>query len=176
MSRDLNMVVIIGRLTQNPELKYTTGGIPVAKFSIANNTSYMQNNERKNYANFFDVTVWGNQAVNCEKYLKKGSQIAIEGHLRQNRWTDPTTNKTLSKIEIVANSIQFLTPISSNTESISQFQNNISSKQNQQKNNSTIPNPFDDIDPNKNNAGMDDSYDNNFQDDDFGNGDDDIPF
>ncbi|HOJ63591.1 MAG TPA: single-stranded DNA-binding protein [Spirochaetota bacterium] len=170
--RDLNSVVIIGRLVQKPELKYTTNGIPIAKFSIANNTSYMQNNERKNYVNYFDLTVWGNQAINCEKYLKKGSLVAVEGHLRQNRWTDPTTNKTLSKVEIIANSVQFLTPVSSNAETISQFQNKVSSNSKQQEN-GNINNPFDDI---GNSNGIEDSYDPGFSDDTFNGGDDDIPF
>ncbi|MCK4796696.1 MAG: single-stranded DNA-binding protein [Spirochaetes bacterium] len=112
MARDLNHVSIIGRLVKDPEIKYTTSGMPVTKFSIANNVSFMQNEERKDYANYFDINVWGNQAVNCEKYLKKGSQVAILGNLRQNRWNDKTTGQTRSKVEITANSVQFLTPIS----------------------------------------------------------------
>ena len=71
-----------------------------------------QNNEWTDFTNFFDVTIWGNQASNCEKYLRKGSQIAINGSLRQNRWTDPATNQTRSRVEVIANSIQFLSPAS----------------------------------------------------------------
>ena len=109
MAKDLNQVTLIGRLVKNPEIKYTTSGQPVAKFAIACNESYMQNNERKDVTSFFDIVVWGNQAVNCEKYLKKGNQAAISGKLRQNRWTDQATGKNLSKIEIIADSVQFLT-------------------------------------------------------------------
>ena len=112
MSRDLNHVALIGRLVRDPEIRYTAGGQPVTKFSIANNVTYMQNNERKNFVNYFDVNVWGNQAVNCEKYLKKGSQVAITGNLRQNRWEDKTTKQIKSKVEITANSVQFLSPVS----------------------------------------------------------------
>ena len=112
MAKDLNHVVLIGRLVKLPEIKYTSSGKAVAKFSIANNDSYTQGDERKEYANFFDITVWGNQAINCEKYLKKGSQVAINGVLRQNRWQDKTSGQTRSKIEITANSVQFLSSAS----------------------------------------------------------------
>jgi len=109
MARDLNDVNIIGRLVRDPEIRYTASGTPVAKFSIANNMTYVQNNERKDSVNYFDVNVWGNQAVNCEKYLKKGNQVAINGSLRQNRWVDKASGQTRSKIEITANTVQFLT-------------------------------------------------------------------
>lgn len=108
MAKDLNHVVLIGRLVKPPEIKYTASGQAIAKFSIACNDSYKQGDERKEYANFFDINVWGNQAVNCEKYLKKGSQVAINGTLRQNRWQDKQSGQTRSKIEITANSVQFL--------------------------------------------------------------------
>lgn len=108
MARDLNHVVLIGRLVRDPEIRYTANGTPVAKFSIANNNSYMQNNERKEAVSYFDINVWGNQAVNCEKYLKKGSQVAINGSLKQNIWVDQATNQKRSKVEITANSVQFL--------------------------------------------------------------------
>lgn len=108
MAKDLNYVVLIGRLVKSPELKYTSSGMAVAKFSIACNDSYKQGEERKEYANYFDITVWNNQAINCEKYLKKGSQVAVNGVLRQNRWQDKQSGQTRSKIEITANSVQFL--------------------------------------------------------------------
>ncbi len=108
MARDLNQVIVIGRLVRNPEIKYTASGVPITKFSIANNVSFMQNKELKEYVNYFDVNVWGNQAINCEKYLKKGSQVAITGSLRQNRWNDKSTGQTRSKVEITAMSVQFL--------------------------------------------------------------------
>jgi len=173
--RDLNFVIVIGRLTQNIELKYTGKGIPIAKFSIANNTFFVQNKEKKNYVNYFDIVVWGNQAINCERYLKKGSQVAVEGYLRQNRWTDSNTNKTVSKIEIISNSIQFLTPSSSSNTTISStFTGNNSQYQNgNQKTN--ITNPFDDISEKDNGMIDEDIYNNDFSDDNFGN-EDDIPF
>lgn len=109
MAKDLNHVVMIGRLVRDPETKYTPSGVAVTKFSIANNDMFTRNNERVEHVNFFDVNVWGAHAVNCEKYLKKGSQVAIDGYLRQNRWEDQN-GQTRSKVEITANNVQFLTP------------------------------------------------------------------
>lgn len=181
--RDLNQVILIGRLTKNPEIKYTAGGTPVTKFTLANNGgSFNQGNEKKEVVNFFDVTVWGNHALNCEKYLKKGSLVAIDGHLRQNRWTDQATGKSLSKVEVVANGVQFLTPASHNSNDTSQQGNqfvskdqNIQSKPQNFNNNSSpkeqkgfISSPWDDTGSNFEN--YDDPFNNN------SNSDDDIPF
>ena len=107
MSKDLNNVFIIGRLTKNPELRYTSNGNPVTKFSIANNNSYTKEGNKVDETNYFDVNVWGNQAVNVEKYCKKGQQVAISGSLKQNKWTDKD-GQNRAKIEITANSVQFL--------------------------------------------------------------------
>lgn len=108
MARDLNQVFVIGRLVRDPEIKYTPSGTPVTKFSIANNQSIKKGEVYEDYVNYFDVTVWGNQAVNCEKYLSKGKQIAITGELRQSRWTDEGPGQNRSKVEITAHSVQFL--------------------------------------------------------------------
>ena len=107
MSKDLNSVILIGRLTKDVETK-NVNGTTCGRFSIANNDSYVSKaGEKKENASFFDVIVWGKQAENCAKYIKKGSMVAIEGRLNQNRWTD-NNNQSRSKIEIIANSIQFL--------------------------------------------------------------------
>lgn len=109
MSRDLNHVVLVGRLVRDPEIRYTPSNMAVSRFAVANGERIKQGNDWKDHANYFDVVVWGNQAVNCEKYLKKGSQVAVDGTLRQNRWNDPN-GQARSKIEIIVNSIQFLSP------------------------------------------------------------------
>lgn len=116
MSRDLNSVVIIGRLTRDVELKYTPGGVSVCKFSVACNDSYTKDGQKKESVNFFDITVWNKQAENCSKYLKKGSQICIHGKLKNNRWVDNSTGKQVSKIEIEAISIQFLNTVKNTIE------------------------------------------------------------
>ena len=113
MSKDLNHVVLVGRLVRDPETKYTQSGVAITKLSIANNDSYMQNNEKKEVVSYFEVNVYGNHAVNCEKYLKKGSQVAIDGTLRQNRWTDQS-GQNRTKVDINAMSVQFLNTSSNN--------------------------------------------------------------
>lgn len=191
MAKDLNHVIVIGRLVRPPEIKYTPKGIPVTKFSIANNADFTQGNELKKLTNFFDVTVWGNQAINCEKYLKKGNQVAIQGSLRQNTWVDQATGKNQSKIEIVADSVQFLTPPSGgqpggsssegNYQNYSANNNNASTysgtgNYNKPQNNANTQPPPKDFIPNP----WNDSYDNNSYEEPFsdgsGNPDDDIPF
>ncbi len=167
MSRDLNHVSIIGRLVKDPEIKYTTSGVPVTKFSIANNSSYMQNNELVEYVNYVDINVWGNQAVNCEKYLKKGSQVAINGVLRQNRWNDKTTGQTRSKIEITANSVQFLSPASGSQSQETKLNAKNTGVSNFPENNGIIEDPWNDSSKNDNIE----NYDNQSNE-----SDDDIPF
>jgi len=105
--KDLNRVVLVGRLVRDVELRYTPSGLALAKFSIANNDSYMQNQERKEYVSYFDIVVWGNMGINCDKYLKKGSSVIVEGKLKQERWVDQTSGKTQSKIEIISDFVYF---------------------------------------------------------------------
>ena len=174
MARDLNQVIIIGRLVRDPEIKYTSTGTPITKFSIANNAGYTQGNEKKDIVNFFDINVWGNQAENCSKYLKKGSQVAVDGHLRQNRWVDQATGKNVSKVEIVANSVQFLSTgqrMDGQQQNYSQqvnqnYQNNNQQQAGYDDNKNFIPNPWND-------NGSDPSIDESFLTEDK---DDDIPF
>ena len=167
MARDINQVTLIGRLVKDPEIKYTASGTPVTKFSIANNNSYSQNNEQVDAVNYFDINVWGNQAVSCEKYLKKGSQVAIIGSLRQNRWTDKATNQTRSKIEITANSVQFLSPASQGSGSTDFKPSTHEPSNNSNINNNTgmIDDPWNDG-PDMNNVPYSEQIEN----------DDDIPF
>jgi len=162
MARDLNQVIIIGRLVRNPEIRYTTSGTPVTKFSVANNMTYMQNNEKKDLVNYFDINVWGNQAVNCEKYLKKGSQVAIIGSLRQNRWADKATGQTRSKVEITANTVQFLSPVTAGS-------SDQGSSTNMNTNNQNVDDHFIE-DPWENTGG------NEFEENDPFSNNDDIPF
>ena len=108
MAGDLNRVTIIGRLTRDPELKYIQSGSAVANFSIANNRIYNTNNgERKEDVSYFDCITWGKLGETVAEYMQKGRRIAVEGRLQQRRWEDQEGNKK-SKIEIVADNIQFL--------------------------------------------------------------------
>ena len=103
---DINSVVLIGRLTRDADLKYTSGGTPVCKFSIAVNRSVKREGTWEDEANFFDIVLWGKQGESLNKYLLKGKQVAVLGELRQDRWQQDGQNR--SKVEIIANSIQLL--------------------------------------------------------------------
>ena len=102
----LNSVNIMGNLTRDPELKYTTSGKAVCSISIANNRIYSKNGEKVSEVSYFDVEVWGPVAENCAKYLVKGNGIIVEGRLKQDRWEKD--GKTQSRVRITANSVHFM--------------------------------------------------------------------
>ena len=102
----MNKVVLIGRLTRDPELRYTGNNIPSATFSIAVNRNFTnQSGERE--ADFINIVVWRKQAENCKNYLTKGSQVAIEGRI-QTRNYDGQDGKKVYVTEVVADNVEFL--------------------------------------------------------------------
>ena len=103
---DVNNVVILGRLVEKPIVKYGGSGIAVTNLRIANNI-YMKNAENNTKTNYFTVVVFGKQAENCEKYLDKGRQVAINGRLDHNTWENKEGQKR-STVQIVANMVQFI--------------------------------------------------------------------
>ena len=106
MANDINMVTVVGRLTKDPELKYTNSGTAVAKYSIAVNRKKRNGDNWEDEVSYFDVVVWGKQGEAIQQYLNKGKQIAISGELRQNRWEQDGQKR--SKVEIIANNVQLL--------------------------------------------------------------------
>ena len=103
---NLNKVLLIGRLTRDPELRYTSSGRAVSDLGIAVNREYTVNNERRKETAFVDVTAWGRTAeVICE-YLKKGREIFIEGRLTLDTWEQEGQKR--SKLKVVADSFQFV--------------------------------------------------------------------
>ena len=103
-----NKVLLLGNLTRDPELKYTKSGAAIASFGLAVNRKFKQGEEWKEETCFVDITVWAKQAENCAAYLKKGSSALIEGRLDLQTWEADGQKK--SKLEVVANNVQFLTP------------------------------------------------------------------
>jgi single-strand DNA-binding protein len=103
---DLNHVVLIGRLTREAELKYTSSGQAVCKFSIAVNRRKKNGDQWEDEANFFDIVIWGRQGESLHPYLVKGKMVGVDGELRQDRWQQDGQNR--SKVEIVANFLQLL--------------------------------------------------------------------
>lgn len=107
MANDLNRIILIGRLTRDPELKYTPAGTAVASFSLANSRSYSTGGEKKDQVSYFDCVAWSKMGEIITEYCKKGKQIAVEGRLQQRRWDDQDGNKK-TKVEIVVENFQFL--------------------------------------------------------------------
>lgn len=103
---DVNHVILIGRLTRNAELKYTSGGMAVCKFAIAVNKRRKQGEQWVDEASFFDIVLWNKQAETLNQFLVKGKQVAVEGELHQNRWEQDGQSR--SKIEINASNVQLL--------------------------------------------------------------------
>jgi single-strand DNA-binding protein len=105
---NLNVVVITGNLTRDPELKSLQSGTSVCKLRVAVNSRRRdQSGEWVDKPNYFDVTVWGAQGENCATYLTKGRPVAIEGRLDWREWESQDGNKRQA-VEIIANSVQFL--------------------------------------------------------------------
>src|SRR5574344_534785 len=104
---DINKTILIGRLTRDAEIKYTTSGTAIATCSIAVNASRKdQSGNWVDEANFFDVTLFGKAAENLKAYLLKGKQIAVTGHLKQDRWEKE--GQKFSKVYIVADAVELL--------------------------------------------------------------------
>src|SRR5690554_4419549 len=102
----INRVVLVGRLTRDPELRYTPNGVAVANFGIAVNRPFTnQRGERE--ADFFNCVVWRKQAENVANYLKKGSLAGIDGRI-QTRSYEGRDGKRVYVTEILAESVQFL--------------------------------------------------------------------
>ena len=103
---DVNQVTLIGRLTREAELKYTSNGFAVASFAIAVNRRRKNGDQWVEEASFFDINLFGRSAEGLKQYLVKGKQIAIEGELRQDRWEQD--GQPRSKVVVIANSVQLL--------------------------------------------------------------------
>lgn len=96
---DLNHVLIAGRLTREPELKYTGDGRPYCRFSIANTRYYKdRNGQRTEDTTFVDVTSWGPMAEFIGEKLRKGRPVLVEGSLRTNEWEDQATGQRRSRL------------------------------------------------------------------------------
>jgi single-strand DNA-binding protein len=106
----INRVVITGNLTRDPELRSTGSGMSVLKMGVAVNDrrKNSQTGEWEEVANFIDVVVFGTRGESISRFLSKGSKVAIEGKLRWSSWEDKDSGAKRSKIEVVADDIEFL--------------------------------------------------------------------
>lgn len=100
---DLNRVLIAGRLTRDPDLRYTTSNRPYCRLGLANTRYYKdRNGERREDTTFVDVAVWGPQAEWAGDRLSKGRPVLVEGSLSSNQWEDRQTGQKRSKVEVKA--------------------------------------------------------------------------
>jgi single-strand DNA-binding protein len=102
----INRVVLVGRLTKDPELRYSPQGTAICTFTLAVNRQF-SNNEGKREADFINIVAWRQLAELCSNYLKKGSQAGLEGRL-QTRSYDNKEGKRVYVTEVVADNVQFL--------------------------------------------------------------------
>jgi len=103
---NLNKVFIIGRLTNDPQLRSTPGGQSVASFSIATNRNWIaKNGQKQEEVQFHNIVVWGRQAEVANQFLKKGAMVFVEGRLQTRSWQDKS-GQTRYTTEIVCERMQ----------------------------------------------------------------------
>lgn len=102
----MNRVTLVGRLTAKPELRYTGSNLPYARFTIAVNRTF-RNNDGQAEADFINIIVWRKQAENVCNFLDKGRLVSIDGRLQTGSYTDKDGNRRYTT-DVVADSVQFL--------------------------------------------------------------------
>lgn len=113
MAKDINKVVLIGRLTRDLgsrdyDFGYTSTGMANANISIASNRSVKRGEEWQEEVSYFEVKIWGKIAEVLKPYLLKGKQVCVEGYLQQDRWVEKETGNNKSRIIVVAENVQLL--------------------------------------------------------------------
>ena len=103
MAKSINQVILMGRLTRDPEQRTTTSGKTIASFSIA-----VDRGGQDDQADFFDVTAWEKLGELVVQYLAKGRRVLVQGRLRQDSWDDKETGKKRSRVEVTATDVTFL--------------------------------------------------------------------
>jgi single-strand DNA-binding protein len=104
----LNKAFIIGNLTRDPELKAIPSGIKVCSFSVATNRVWKdKNGAKQEAADYHNVVVFGRQAETVAQYMKKGSQVMVEGRMQTRSWDDAATNTKKYRTEVIADRVQF---------------------------------------------------------------------
>lgn len=104
---NFNQVILLGNLTRDVELRHTQSGQALAKFGLAVNRKYTVNGEQKEETCFVDLTAWGRQAEVLNQYVKKGSQLFVQGRLQFSTWEGQDGAKK-SKLEVVVENFQFV--------------------------------------------------------------------
>lgn len=106
---NVNKVILMGNLTREPEINYTSGGTAVCDITIATNRTYRDADENKQEeTTFSDVTFWGRKAEVIGEYVKKGHPLYIEGRLTLDTWEDKETGQKRSKLKITGETFEFI--------------------------------------------------------------------
>ena len=100
----LNSAILMGRITADPELKYTTGNVPVTSFTIAVDRAYKSGEERQ--TDFINIVAWRQRAEFVSRWFNKGQLIAVEGSIQTRKYTDKDGNNRIA-FEVVANNVHF---------------------------------------------------------------------
>lgn len=103
MAKSINQVILMGRLTRDPEVRTTSTGKTITSFSLA-----VDRGGQDDQADFFDVTAWEKLGELVSQYLSKGRRCLVQGRLRQDSWDDKESGKKRSKVEVVATDVTFL--------------------------------------------------------------------
>lgn len=112
MARGINQVILMGRLTRDPETRTTPSGKSVTSFGLA-----VDRIGQDDQADFFDVTAWEKTGELVQQYLSKGRRVLVQGRLRQDSWEDKETGKKRSRVEVTATDVTFLDGPSGNDNS-----------------------------------------------------------
>ena len=102
----MNRVSLVGRLTNKPELRYTSSNLPFVRFSVAINRTY-SNQQGQRETDFINIVAWRKQAENVCNFLDKGSLVSVDGRLQSGSYDDKDGNKKYT-LEVVADAVQFL--------------------------------------------------------------------
>jgi single-strand DNA-binding protein len=108
----LNRVILIGRLTRDPELRYTPAGVAVTQFTLAVDRPFTNSQTREREADFIPIVTWRQLAETCANYLRKGRLAAVEGRM-QVRSYDNNEGRRVYVTEVVADNVRFLEPANS---------------------------------------------------------------
>ena len=108
MAKDLNKVLIIGRLGKDPEMRYTGSGSPVTTFTVASGRQWRDSSgEQRDETEWFSVVAWNKLAETCNQVLSKGRLVYVEGRLRTRSW-DGQDGQKHYRTEVIASTVQFL--------------------------------------------------------------------
>jgi single-strand DNA-binding protein len=162
----LNRIVLIGRLTRDPELRYTSNGTPVCNFTLAVERNYTNRNGERD-VDFINIVTWRGLAENCARHLGKGRLVGVDGSLQIRK--SENNNRTYINPEVNADNVRFLDFGNSNrNNNQGQYQNNNMQQSNNNNNNNNSNNNNSQA---NNQDNFEAQFDDNFDADDF-----DVPF